>query len=644
MTTVSSSFIYESQTKKPLVTREFTIASSDYSGRVMKWPIFRNEWDCIRPVNLQLELANADKGLNFVRENKAELMAVDCNVNIGLQTAITSISDLEYANDSVSTGIGTPTGVEFSPDGLTAFVLGVTTTNALQFSLSEAYTLTSATLSKTLSLATVDVSPRDLCFNSDGSKLYILGDSSNSVYRLSCPTPYDLGGATKDTGQVFSVATEDLTPRGLFISPNDDKFFVAGRTNGKIFEYTFTGGDLTTAAYTTVSLTISTYPSISGLAFNTLGTLAFTSSPDAILGGNIVEINLSSAWDLSTATQGSVMNVTSLDKYPSGVHITRNNLYLVFVGTFVDYLHKFNSNEKLSLFTGNISAVKYSKERCTLTIVNKFQKLSDRQIGTSDVPISYTGSNYLPSDIAWWAVTSYGGYSNISSTSNPDIDYNSFLEWAGVFSGDSVYINANFDGQKVTEVLRKISRQTNSAIYVENDKLYFRRFGTMDAIVYSVGPSQITDATLTFASNGITNKQYVSGGYDPTSNYHTFTVFDQSTASVNSFGLKENTIKDDSLWYVNSGSAINLAQRLVISDAQPDDDIQVDLGLMGVSIMIGETIYVEDAFHDIQDSYRARSKEVNLDSLKTSFTVDRTMILDGFILDVTSLGGTEVLT
>lgn len=301
--------------------------------------------------------------------------------------------------------------------------------------------------------------------------------------------------------------------------------------------------------------------------------------------------------------------------------------------------------ETIELFEGEITDIEFNKGICTVTITNKFQQLSDRKMGTSDSPVDYTTSNYLPSDMAWWAITSYGGYSTVQSTSNPDIDYTSFNDWAAIFSGDAVLVQGIFDGQKVTEVLRKIARNTHSAIFINQNKLHFHRFGIADASVTSLSDTEVMNAKLRFSTRDVINRQLVSGDYDVDSDFHQFTVFDESSVSVDSFGLKENIVKDVNFWYVNSQSAINFAQRRILANADPDDRILVDTTLVGLPRVIGETIYYEESFFGISESYRIMAQDIDMDKGKTSFDIDRTQLTNAFILDTSTLDNTvEVLT
>ncbi len=84
-------------------------------------------------------------------------------------------------------------------------------------------------------------------------------------------------------------------------------------------------------------------------------------------------------------------------------------------------------------------------------------------------------------------MTSHGGFDATKSSANTDIDYDEFSAWAGVVSGDNIRVGAYFDGQKVTEALRKISRTSHSAIYIEEDKLVFSRFSVAVAPAIASG-------------------------------------------------------------------------------------------------------------------------------------------------------------
>lgn len=308
------------------------------------------------------------------------------------------------------------------------------------------------------------------------------------------------------------------------------------------------------------------------------------------------------------------------------------------------FTHPDSGDEIITLYSGRTNVVKYYGGAVDIVLTDKFEQLGERVIGSSDDPISYSGSNYLPSDLTWYIVTSYGGYSAIESTSNPDINYEEFLAWAEVFSLSGVYFNAEFDGVKCLEALRKIGRYTLSAIYIQEDKISFRRFGIADSNVTSLGNSSIDDLVVEFSDKGTVNKQYTFADYSVESDYWQTTVFDVSTSSVNSYGLKESTEKDENIWYVGSTGALDLSQRIVQIKGEPFDQLTVKSYLHGFVRNIGETIYINDPFHGIDDSYRIMGMELDLDEGVSEFMLDRSQFGQEFILDTSTLGSSDVLT
>jgi len=308
------------------------------------------------------------------------------------------------------------------------------------------------------------------------------------------------------------------------------------------------------------------------------------------------------------------------------------------------FTHPTSGNELITLFNGTIERMRYGNSLVNLSFVDKFKQLTERLIGTTSEPITYSGSNYLPADIAWYAITSYGGYDNVASSSNVDIDYESWLQWSNVFSADAVYVGASFKGIKVSEALKKMGRYTDSAIFIHNNRISFKRFSIADSNQTSFDGDSIKNLSLSVDDRDVTNNMYVSGLYDTTSRYWAMTVNDENSSSINSYGLRENDIKDSSIWYINSGSAINLAQRRIQAVSVPFNKVQVSSTLKGLPRIIGETISVEDENLDIAEGYRIMEQTINMDAGEVEFNVDRSYFSSGFILDTSTLNSVDVLT
>lgn len=308
----------------------------------------------------------------------------------------------------------------------------------------------------------------------------------------------------------------------------------------------------------------------------------------------------------------------------------------------IGFHHVSSGDELISVFTGTTEKVVFSEGYAKVTLADKFSQLADRVMGTKDSPVTFTDSA-LPSDLAWSAVTSYGGFSAIASDSNPDIDYASYLEWSSVFSNDLVYMNGNIEGIKVSEVLKRISQRTLSAIYVDHEnKLTFKRFSLIDSASLTLS-KEIVDISIGIDITDTVNKHYVYGGYVPDSRSWGIVVYNELTSSVNSFGLKEEVDKDDAIWYVTSGSAINMAQRKTLTAGAPYDNIEIQSTLLPLSQRIGDNIRLVDSFYDIDAGFRLMGYSVNLHTGVFKCMVDRSQYGNPFVLDVSTLDGTDVL-
>ena len=109
----------------------------------------------------------------------------------------------------------------------------------------------------------------------------------------------------------FSVSSQDTEPRGLAFNTDGTKMFMTGETNNKIFEYTLsTGFDVSTASYVD-ALDVSSYDTtVRDIAFNDDGTRMFYSGHQ---NNKVHDWTLSTAFDISTATYNSALSIPSFD-------------------------------------------------------------------------------------------------------------------------------------------------------------------------------------------------------------------------------------------------------------------------------------------------------------------------------------------
>ena len=159
------------------------------------------------------------------------------------------------------------------------------------------------------SVSSQETGPRELAFNSNGTKFFVTGYQGGDVGEYSMSTAWDVSTASYTDG--FSVSSQDSNPRGLAFNTDGTKMFVTGDDGNDINEYTLsTGFDVSTASFVD-SLDVSSYDtSVRGVTFNDDGTRMFYHGQQ---NDKIHDFSLSTAFDVSTASYNTKISLPSFD-------------------------------------------------------------------------------------------------------------------------------------------------------------------------------------------------------------------------------------------------------------------------------------------------------------------------------------------
>lgn len=99
-----------------------------------------------------------------------------------------------------------------------------------------------------LNVSGQDTGTMEITFNNNGEKLYMIGESSDSVYQYTLTTAFDLSTASYDSVSL-SVGSQDSLPTGLIFSNDGKKMFICGATNNTVYQYSTEGTLLSTITY-----------------------------------------------------------------------------------------------------------------------------------------------------------------------------------------------------------------------------------------------------------------------------------------------------------------------------------------------------------------------------------------------------------
>jgi len=245
---------------------------------------------------------------------------------------------------SVASQEANPSGITFNANGTKLYLSGSVGDSIYQYSLSSAYDLTTMSYdSVSFSVASQETQPNGLAFNNDGTKMYVVGQITDAVYQYSLSTGFDLSIASYDSVN-FSVASQDTQPTGIAFNSNGTKMYIVGYNTDAVYQYSLsTAFDLSTASYDSVSLSVSSQNGeMRDITFSSDGSKLFLvgeSGSDAVY-----QYSLSTAFDLSTASYDSVsLSVTDQETQPKGLAFNDTGKTLFVVGATTDTVYQYST-------------------------------------------------------------------------------------------------------------------------------------------------------------------------------------------------------------------------------------------------------------------------------------------------------------
>jgi DNA-binding beta-propeller fold protein YncE len=266
------------------------------------------------------------------------------------------ITDATYINSfDVSPQETTPLGIFFKPDGLKMYIAGSLGDDVNEYNLSTAWDITTANYIQNFSVAAQDSVPQDIYFRPDGLKMYIVGSANDFVYEYNLSIAWNI--STASYLQSFNFNSFGTSPFGIFFKPDGTKMYIVDGGIDSVVEFGLsTAWDITTASFLT-SLNISLQEaSVSGISFDASGYfMSVIGSGD----DSIDQYRLSNAWDIDSATFITTLSVSGLDATPQGLYISPDNSKIYFVGSSTDAVYRFDTAWNLSSATFVYPATNY---------------------------------------------------------------------------------------------------------------------------------------------------------------------------------------------------------------------------------------------------------------------------------------------
>lgn len=253
------------------------------------------------------------------------------------------ISTATYSNPttkcfSVAAQEIAPTGLFFKPDGTKMYIIGFSGDDVNEYDLSTAWAVSTATYLQNFSVSAQELAPNDLFFKGDGTKMYIVGVVGRDVNEYSLSVAWDVSTAT--FVQLFSVSAQETTPSGIFFKPDGMKMYICGSNGREVNEYNLTTAwDISTATFLQLFSVSAQELAPSGLFFKPDGTKMYVTGQT---GEDVNEYDLSTAWDISTATFVQVFSFVGQTVDPTGIFFRDTGLQMYIVSFSSDAIWEYD--------------------------------------------------------------------------------------------------------------------------------------------------------------------------------------------------------------------------------------------------------------------------------------------------------------
>jgi DNA-binding beta-propeller fold protein YncE len=295
-----------------------------------------------------------------------------------------------------------PSGLFFSSDGTRLYTVGSDADNVNQYSLSTAWDVSTISFVQSFSVSTQDTLPTDLFFKPDGTKMYVSGDAGNDINEYSLSTAWDI--STASYVQNFSVLTQDSAPLGLSFTDDGLNMFVVGNATDKIYRYTLSSAwDISTASISDNVGTSDIAPNgifitgdgkklfeiggssdevdrfafgkfylgneetgPAGVFFKTDGTKMYIVG---FSGDDVNEYDLSTAWDITTASYVQNFSLSAKDAEPRAIFFKSDGSVFWFLGGGAsDSVHEYSMSSSWNVSTASfVRSFSVSSQEATPT-------------------------------------------------------------------------------------------------------------------------------------------------------------------------------------------------------------------------------------------------------------------------------------
>jgi len=334
----------------PVNRTDYTVQASDVTA-VGNSLVIDMSVDGVQLLTLSEEAVVSFTGVGNINEYKRVLL--DFSINPDYIDVIETSYDIvnsvyeDGKLKSVNAQVSAPYGISFKPDGTKMYIMGNTNKTVYQYDLSTPWDVSSADYEtgKLILVNSQDTGPVGLFFKPDGTKMYMIGYTNDNVYQYALSTPWEVQTAVYETGKIKNVAAQEANPHSLSFKSDGTKMYIVGNATDTVYQYALsTPWEVQTAVYEPGKL--------KSVAAQDTNPLDISFKPDGtkmyimgVTNDSIFEYILLTPWDVSSAiyVAGKFKSVASEEGSPTAIFFKPDGTKMYMMGTNTDTVYQYNT-------------------------------------------------------------------------------------------------------------------------------------------------------------------------------------------------------------------------------------------------------------------------------------------------------------
>jgi sugar lactone lactonase YvrE len=146
-----------------------------------------------------------------------------------------NVSTASYVQETSVSQSAIANGFYIRSNGTTMYVADNGSNDVEEYTLSTAWSVNSISYVQSFSISNEEVSVTGIFFKDDGTRMYIVGTSGDTVFQYDLSTAWDISTASYSEG--FDISSQEGAAQDIFFKPDGTKMYISGTTNNLVYEY-----------------------------------------------------------------------------------------------------------------------------------------------------------------------------------------------------------------------------------------------------------------------------------------------------------------------------------------------------------------------------------------------------------------------